>query len=221
MIEFNTVSSISQIIPKPPLHNIRDLKVVQQLWSNTQWSREPKVYRKSKKVAQTDSFLSIWWTIVSAATSKIVFLPWWCTLMSRGWHSCMLCTSIFVRGQNLDRKKNLLLYCIDPMAADIFAKILLWPWPKILERYGGLTVDLKENFKLTFDFHFDRRRRSKYTSATPLWCGWNNWCSSKYEESSGATIFSNILLQQRQQQSASSLMGRQWNHPYGIYEVII
>ena len=40
---------------------------------------------------------------------------------TRGWHSRMLCTPIFVHGQNFDQ----LLHCIDPMTADIFAKILL------------------------------------------------------------------------------------------------
>ena len=35
----------------------------------------------------------------------------------------MLCTSIFARGQNLDRI-FLLLHCIDLMTADIFAKFL-------------------------------------------------------------------------------------------------
>ena len=87
----------------------------------------------------------------------------------------MLCTSIFVRGQNLDRK---FFYCciasICSVTADIFAKILLWPWPiwpRTSKRYGSLTIDFEEYFKLTFDFYFDRGRRSKYTtcvSATPL-----------------------------------------------------
>ena len=48
----------------------------------------------------------------------------------------MLCTLIFIRNQNLDCI-FLLLHCIDPMTADIIAKILL---DQEHQRYSGLEI---------------------------------------------------------------------------------
>lgn len=118
----------------------------------------------------------MWW-IIRHTEYHVAMNAKWCNVDTRGWHSNIFCTPIFVLGQSFDRswpKIFLSWHCIYFVMACFIAEILLdlWPsWPYTSKRYSDLTVDYREYFELTVDFYFDRGQRSEYRvywNATPL-----------------------------------------------------